>query len=190
MAHWKNKAVFLDRDGTITKEPGALKRVLRVHAYSYSARAIKILKRAGYKVIIVTNQGKVGHGHVTEKEVKATNKALLSVLAKQLAKVDAVYYCPHHPEAPIKKYRKKCACRKPSIGMLKKAQKRFKIDFSKSFVVGDDSRDIKMGKNSGCKTILVLSGHAGKDGHFQEKPDFTAKNLFEAAKIVLRESKK
>ena len=179
------KAVFLDRDGTITKNSGFPFAQL----YRYSPKAIELLNRAGFKVVIVTNQARIAYGKVSEKNVKQTGKKMLSALAAKGAKVDALYYCPHHPKdarVKIKKFEKDCDCRKPKIGMLEKARKRFKIDYSQSFLVGDDTRDIQTGKNACVRTVLVLTGHAGKDGHLKAKPDYTAKNLLEAARMIVQ----
>ncbi len=186
----EKKAAFLDRDGTIIKNEEKTRDFHLARVYSYSPKAIKLLKQAGYKIIIVTNQARIALGYCTEKQIQKINKKMLRELAAKGARIDAIYYCPHHPKAPIKKYKKNCDCRKPKTGMLEKARKRFKIDFSKSFVVGDDNRDIEMGKKSGCKTILVQTGHAGKDGHCKTKPNFTAKNLLEATRIIINESPK
>ncbi|GEM_PF-1552553 len=193
MAKQQNKAVFLDRDGTVNKNQEKSRKFHVAPLYWFSAKAIRMLNNAGYKIIIVTNQARIAYGLVSEKRVKDTNKKLLKELAQKGARVDALYYCPHHPKdakVKLKKFEKDCDCRKPKIGMLKKAKKRFGIDFAESFVVGDDSRDIQMGKNAGCKTILVQTGHAGKDGHYKKKPDFTAKNLLEAARTIVKKTKK
>lgn len=167
----EKKAAFLDRDGTIIRNEEKTKNFHLARVYSFSPKAIKLLKKAGFKIIIVSNQARIAFGYISEKQTKKTNAKLLKELAAKGARIDALYYCPHHPKnekVKVKKYEKDCDCRKPGIGMLEKARKRFKIDYSKSYVVGDDSRDMAMGKNAGCKT----------------KPDFVAKNLLEAAKMI------
>ncbi len=186
------KAVFLDRDGTITINQEKSKKFDIAPVYSYSAKAISMLKKSGFKAIIATNQARIAFGIASEKQVKKTNAKILRELAAKGARIDALYYCPHHPDnekVKVKKFAIDCDCRKPKIGMLEKARKRFKINYGESWMVGDDSRDIQTGKNAGCKTILVLTAHAGKDDHCKAKPDFIAKNLLEAARIIVKAKK-
>ncbi|HJX50720.1 MAG TPA: HAD-IIIA family hydrolase [Candidatus Nanoarchaeia archaeon] len=192
-----NKAVFLDRDGVINEEVKLLYNIKQLKLIPKSDKGIKLLNNLGFRVIVATNQPQVARGLITENSVKRINKTLIKVLAKKDAKIDAIYYCPHHPERhhpDIKpecmKYRIECECRKPNIGMIKKAEKELKIDLKSSYIIGDQTRDIKTGKNAGCKTILVKTGYAGKDGKYDVKPDFIAKNLLEAAKIIENDVKK
>jgi len=105
-------------------------------------------------------------------------------LAKKNIRIKETYFCPHHPEAKIKKYRKKCHCRKPGPGMLLKAKKEFNLDLNHSFLIGDKTSDILAGKNAGCMTILVQTGYAGKDGLFKVNPDYTAEDLLSAIKLI------
>jgi histidinol-phosphate phosphatase family protein len=112
------------------------------------------------------------------------------MLADKGAHIDAVFYCPHHPEthhpeANDPKYRTECACRKPKTGMLEQASKRFGIPPARCFIIGDSSRDLQTGKNFGCKSILVLTGYAGKDGKFDARPDYVCAGLKEAAELVV-----
>ena len=105
-------------------------------------------------------------------------------LAKDGAKVDAVYYCPHHPKARIRKYRVLCRCRKPNPGMVMAAAKRFNISLKNSFMIGDATGDIMTGSRSKLKTILLKTGYAGQDGKYAIQPDFVAKDLFSAVAII------
>ena len=183
------RAVFLDRDGTINKEVDLLCSVDQLRILSGVAKAIRELNKLGFLVVIVTNQPVIARGWVKPKDVEYVHRVLLERLKKNGAHIDAVYYCPHHPKANLKKYRMACACRKPGIGMLSQAIKDFKITRAGSFMVGDTTTDILAGKRAKLKTILVKTGYAGKDEKYKVKPDFTAKNLHATVKIIKRHAK-
>ncbi|RJQ33027.1 MAG: HAD family hydrolase [Actinobacteria bacterium] len=152
----RHKAVFLDRDNTIIEdEEGYLSNPNKVKLLPGAAGAIKKLNGAGFKVIIVSNQSGIGRGLITEEQLGQVNQKMLELLAEEGAKIDAIYYCPHHPEADIEKYRMICPDRKPAPGMLIKAAVEHNIDLSKSYCVGDSERDIQAGKNAGCSTLMI-----------------------------------
>lgn len=178
------RAVFLDRDGTINKEVDNLRRIKDLKILPGAGTAIKKLNDLGLLVVVVTNQPVISRGWITEKGLDRIHAVLIKELGKKGAKLDAIYYCPHHIKAQVKKYRVLCSCRKPEIGMILKASKKFGIDLKKSFMVGDSTRDILAGKKAKMKTILVKTGYAGKDGKYNVKPDFVAKNLLAAATII------
>ncbi len=178
------KAVFLDRDGTINREVGNLRRIRDLRILPGVARAIKQLNDLGFLTIVITNQPVVSRGWVTEREVDEIHAVIARRIGKHGAKLDAVYFCPHHPDAQVKKYKLHCACRKPNVGMIKDAMKKFKIDMRKSFMIGDTTRDILTGKRAKLTTILVKTGYKGMDGKYNMKPDFVAKNLTDAVKII------
>lgn len=179
------RAVFLDRDGTIIRQVELLHKVSEVKLLPKAAQAIRRLNGLGYLVVVITNQPVVARGIIGEKEVDKIHAVLIKRLKKCGARLDAIYYCPHHPEANVKKYRIKCRCRKPNIGMILKAVKDFGIDLKKSFMIGDSTRDILAGNRAGLKVILVKTGHGGKDvWQFKSKPDFVVKDLTEAVKII------
>jgi len=185
------KAVFLDRDGTITKYKGFITDESQVELVAGAAEGIKIFNDFGFKVIVVTNQPQVARGMCGEKDIERINRRMIELLEREGARVDAVYFCPHHPEThhadippQAMKYRVDCDCRKPKTGMLKQAAEKFNIDLRKSFVVGDRSVDIETGKNAGCTTILVKTGEAGGDGKYGAKADYEAEGLREAAKVA------
>jgi len=185
-----HRAVFLDRDGTINREVGNLRSVGQLRILPGVAHAIKELNKLGFLVIVATNQPVVARGWVTEKEIDAIHAVLVSRLGRRGAKIDAIYYCPHHPEANLKKYRLQCRCRKPNIGMIIRATKGLDVDLRRSFMAGDSTRDILTGKKAGLKTILIRTGYAGKDGKYAVRADFTAKNLSQAVKIIKKNAKK
>jgi len=183
----RNRAVFLDRDGTIIAERNYLRRVKDVKLLKGSVEAMKLLKALGYKLIIVTNQSGIGRGYLTENKLAQIHKYLLKLLKSKGVKIDGIYYCPHHPD-------EKCACRKPNTELVKLARDRFNLDLKKSFTVGDHTGDFRLGRNMGGKGIFVKSGHWK---HEQKKidasggavrPDYTAANILAAAKLIERVS--
>lgn len=187
----KAKAVFLDRDGTIIHDRHHLTLPREIRLLPRAAHAIRMMKEAGFLVIIITNQAVIAHGMSTKKGVDRVHAVLVKRLKKRGALVDAVYYCPHHPKGKIKKYRLKCSCRKPNTGMIKEAIKKFKtIDVEKSFLVGDATSDILAGKRAGLTTILVKTGFGGRDGKHVVVPDIKVKNILEAARAIKAWEKK
>jgi len=155
----KNKAVFLDRDGTINVEVGYLSNPEDLELIPGAARAVARLNDAGFVVVVVTNQAGVARGYFTEEDVIAVNRRMVEVLQQEGARIDGIYYCPHHPEFGGETYRKDCECRKPNTGMVKRAIADLDIDVSRSYVVGDHMGDVLLGINSGARSIHVLTGH-------------------------------
>jgi len=184
------RIVLLDRDGTVIVEKEFLADPQGVELIPGSARAIKSLKNAGYAVSIVTNQSGVGRGFYTLAQMRATNKKTLEVLAKAGAKVDSLEYCPHHPAAEIRKYRRKCSCRKPAIGMGLRAARKTGATLKGVIVVGDRLVDVSMGHNLGGKGVLVLTGYGKKHRALAKKqgvkPDAIVRNLAGAVEWILR----
>ena len=174
-----NKAVFLDRDGTINvdKDYVFLKQDLDFIPNAISA--LKELSEAGFKLIIITNQSGIGRGYYSEEEYENFMKHFYDLLKNQGVKIKADYYCKHSPE-------ENCECRKPKTSLIEKAVKEHNIDKEQSFFVGDKTSDILGGKNSGLKTILVLTGKAGKDKKYDVAPDYICNNLLEASKIIIK----
>lgn len=190
---FQKTAVFLDRDGVINEEVSLLHKPSQLRLIKGSAEGIKLLKENGFLVIVVTNQPVVARGMCTENDLKKIHERLEELLAKEGAKLDAIYYCPHHPDKGYPgenpKYKIECECRKPKTGLLLQAAKDFAFDVKKCVFVGDRTVDIKTGKNAGCRTILVKTGCGGKDRKFEVKPDYTCKNLLEAAKLIIKTCK-
>jgi D-glycero-D-manno-heptose 1,7-bisphosphate phosphatase len=184
----KNKAVFVDRDGTINEEIGHLGEVGKFRLYPDSAKAIRMLNKAGYKVVVVTNQAGVARGYFTEENVEEIHAHMKAELAKEGATVDAIYYCVHHPEFGNGSYKQACSCRKPEPGMLLQAAADLDIDLSSSYMIGDTAKDMVAGKRAGCKTILVLTGYGEKELHAIPSgfaPVFIARDLLVAASWIL-----
>jgi D,D-heptose 1,7-bisphosphate phosphatase len=185
----KNKAVFLDRDGVINKEVNFLYKWEQFEFLPRTDEAIRRLNKSGYLVIVITNQPVVARDMCSEDELKDIHAKMKKELEKKNAKIDAVYYCPHHPDKGFpeenKAYKIECECRKPKLGLFLQAKKDFNIDFVKSYMIGDTTKDIFAGKSIGCKTILVKTGYAGTDKRYNISPDFIVEDLYDAAELIL-----
>lgn len=156
---YKQKAVFLDRDGTINKYVGFLRDIDDFELLAGVAEAIKKINSLGYLAIVVTNQPVIARGEVTFDQLREIHKKMETILGKQGAYLDGIYFCPHHPhkgyEGEISELKIDCECRKPKSGMLLKAAEDFNIDLSRSWMIGDGENDIKAGASVGCKTALI-----------------------------------
>ena len=187
----KQKVVFLDRDGVINKEVDLLYKPEQLKLISGVEKAIKQLNNSDYLVVITTNQPVVARGLCTEEDIREIHKMLETLLSRQGAYIDRIYYCPHHPEKGYpeenKKYKIKCNCRKPEIGMFLQAEKDLNILKEESFMIGDTTTDIQTGKNYGIRTILVKTGYKGLDKKFSVKPDYIFQNLKKAVNFLLHE---
>jgi D-glycero-D-manno-heptose 1,7-bisphosphate phosphatase len=177
-----NPAVFLDRDGVLNKDPPHYAhRLDQLELIPRSGEAVKILNEHEYLVIIISNQAGVAWGYYTEEDVLIFNNALLAKIQECGGVVDAVYYCPHHPDTKIERYKVDCNCRKPGPGMLLKAAQEYQIDLQKSYVIGDKLSDIQAGRDAGCQVILVLTGHGADEvSGIKEGSCPIATDLFEA----------
>ncbi len=185
-------AIFLDRDGTVTDEVGYINHISRARIYPFAAEAVRMLKSTGLPVIIVTNQSGVGRGYFTEEIVGQVHRMVQDTLQAAGTGIDAYYYCPHHPDAAVEKYRRECRCRKPGTGMPEEAAEQFGIDLSRSYMVGDTYRDMKMGFAIGARTVMLMTGygrgeHEYRRGEWFRTPDLLAENLLEAAKLIVQE---
>ena len=154
MTENKKPALFLDRDGVLTKEISYIASVENLHIFPYVAECIKQIHEREYYAIVITNQSGVARGLFTEETHRDMNTFL-----KGMTGVDAIYYCPHHPNGDVDEYRKICKCRKPEIGLLEQACNDFDIDMNKSYMVGDRAGDIFTGQKAGIKTVLLESGY-------------------------------
>ena len=185
----KQKAIFLDRDGVMNEEVEYLCKPEQLILIEGSAEAVRKINHSDYLGIVVTNQSVVARGLCSEKDVAQIHKTLDKMLGEKQAFLNAIYYCPHHPDRGFAgentDYKIKCACRKPETGMILQARDDFNIDLGQSFIIGDSTRDIMAGCNAGLKTILVRTGYAGKDGRYDCRPDFVFENLREAVDFII-----
>lgn len=173
----RQKAIFLDRDGTINKYVGFLRKIEEFKLLDGVAEAIRKINAMGYLAIVTTNQPVIARGEVSFEELEEIHKKMETLLGQEGAYLDAIYYCPHHPhkgyEGELPELKIDCGCRKPKPGMLIKAAEEFHIDLEASWMIGDGENDIKAGKAAGCHTVLI-----GKEAYGQEK---TVHSLLEFA---------
>ena len=176
-------AIFLDRDGTVIIEKDYLNRIEQVRLIPNAAKALRHLRKLNLPLILITNQSAIARGYCTEEYLKEIHNYLEQLLAEGNAYLDAIYYCPHHPD-----FTGVCDCRKPNIGMLKQAAKDFNIDLSKSILIGDNMSDIEAAHNATAKSILVLTGYGKK---FIDKcnPDYIADDLLDAVEWLFKTNK-
>jgi len=182
-------AAFLDRDGTLIEEVGYLDRLDRVRLYPWSIDAVRLLARAGYAVVVVTNQSGVARGYFDEAFVRRAHLDVDRRLAEGDAHIDGWYYCPHHPEGTVADYRRACECRKPRAGMLRQAAADLSLDLERSVVIGDRWLDVALAEAVGATGLLVRTGY----GAAQEAEPMDgvqaaaiADNLMEAVSWTLR----
>jgi D-glycero-D-manno-heptose 1,7-bisphosphate phosphatase len=183
------RAVFIDRDGTISEEVGYVNHVSRYRVFPFAAEAIRILNHAGWLAILVTNQAGVARGYFDEKMIERVHEVLTSELARDGAKLDAIYYCPHHPSVGEAPYRMDCDCRKPRPGLILKAAREFELDLAECWMVGDRYSDTELARNARVRSAFVLSGYGRGEWEHQRhgwkyEPDLVADNLLEAAKAI------
>jgi D-glycero-D-manno-heptose 1,7-bisphosphate phosphatase len=184
------RAVFFDRDGTLNEEVGHLDDLSRFRVYPFAGRAVREINQAGLLSVVVTNQSGVGRGIFPEELVAAAHDRLAAVLRQDGAKLDAIYYCPHHPAAEIARFRVECACRKPSPGMMEQAARRFSISLADSFVIGDRYVDVEMAHRAGATSVLVETGFGQTEwemfrGNGAVQPHHVAENVYEAVQWIL-----
>lgn len=185
----KQKAIFLDRDGTINKYVGFLKRIEDFELLPLVPEAIAKINTSSFLAIVATNQPVIARGEVSVYELDEIHKKMETKLGQGGAYLDDIFFCPHHPhkgyEGEVQELKVECDCRKPKIGMIRQAVEKYNIDLSKSWYIGDTTTDIQTGKNAGMKTILVKTGEAGKDRKYRVKPDYVAENLMSAVTYIL-----
>lgn len=177
----KQKAIFLDRDGTINKYVGYLRKPEEFELLPGVGEAIRKINASGYLAIVVTNQPVIARGEVTVDELQLIHNKMETLLGKEGAYLDGIYYCPHHPDkgfaGEVTELKIDCECRKPKPGMLLKAARDFNIDLKQSWMIGDGQNDIKAGKIAGCKTVLIGVDDYGQDKTVSSVLDFVNKVL-------------
>ncbi|MEE8200131.1 MAG: HAD family hydrolase [Candidatus Acidoferrales bacterium] len=186
--------MFLDRDGTVADEVGYVNHLSRFRLYPWSAAAIKKLNDAGLAAVVVTNQAGVARGYFPEELIQQVNQRMVAELAAGGAKLDGVYYCPHHPDVGQPPYRQRCHCRKPQPGMIERAVQELNLSLPGSVLIADRYMEVEMAHRLGLRAVLVLSGYGRGEYEYQRAkwprpPDWIAENLLEAVNKILPEIK-
>lgn len=186
----KQKAVFLDRDGTINRYVGYLTKKEQFFLLPNAAQAIARINASPYLAIVITNQPVVARGECSFEELEEIHMTMETQLGEQGAYLDDLFFCPHHPDSGYEGERPElkfdCACRKPKTGLIDQAAERYHIDLAESWFIGDSTMDIQTGKNAGTKTVLLKTGVAGSDRKYDVEPDHTAEDLLDAVEYILR----
>ncbi len=184
----KQKAIFLDRDGTINKFVGFLRNIDDFELLPGVAEAIKRINDSGYLAVVVTNQSVIARGEVTVEQLRSIHNKMETLLGNEGAYLDAIYYCPHHPDkgydGEVEELKIDCDCRKPKPGMLLQAAEEYNIDLSQSWIIGDSWNDVNAGINAGCYTALILSDEVIKTHPKGIKLTASVHNLLEFAKLI------
>jgi D-glycero-D-manno-heptose 1,7-bisphosphate phosphatase len=181
-------AVFLDRDGTLIEECGYLDQLDRLVLFPWSADALRLLKRAGFVTVVITNQAAVARGIIDESFVHSVHGEIDRRLENTGGSIDRYYYCPHLVDSKVERYRQQCRCRKPGPGMIEQACREMQLDPSKSFTVGDRWLDVACGRAAGTSAVRVRSGSEREDAPEGVRADAVVDNLMEAVGWILRNS--
>jgi D-glycero-D-manno-heptose 1,7-bisphosphate phosphatase len=172
----------MDRDGTVSEEVGYMYHAGMYKPFPWTGPAVRKINESGMKAVLITNQSGVERGYFPESQVHEIHNILRDELARHNASLDAIYFCPHHPDTG-------CDCRKPQPGMLLRAQKDLGIDLSQSFVIGDKFIDVGVGYAAGAKSILVMTGYGREEleshKNLPQQPHFVAENLLEAVEAIV-----
>jgi D-glycero-D-manno-heptose 1,7-bisphosphate phosphatase len=186
----KRPALFMDRDGTISEEVGYVNHPSRFRLFPYTAEAIKLLNENNWLAIVVTNQAGVARGYFSEDVIIQIHDQVQRDLQKASARLDAIYYCAHHPSVGEPPYRLDCDCRKPRTGLIDRAAADFAIDLERSWMAGDRYGDIELARNAGLHSAFVLSGYGRGEWEYQRaswqiEPELVAEDLLEAVKTIV-----
>lgn len=185
----KQKAIFLDRDGTVNRENGLIYKEEQFVLEDGVIEAIRKINNSGYLAILVTNQPVVARGLCGIEDVEKIHQKLETILGREGVYLDEICFCPHHPDKGYPEenpaYKIICRCRKPDIGMIEDCAQRYNIDLALSWMIGDTTVDIQTGKNAGTYTALVLTGVAGRDGKYETRPNLICENLGQAVDEIL-----
>jgi len=186
----KRPAVFIDRDGTINEQMGYINHINRFVLLPGSAEAIRLLNHYQYLVIVVSNQSGVARGYFPIELVYSVHDHMKALLGQENAKVDEIFFCPHHPRGSVPEYSITCNCRKPETGLIEKACRSFDIDRENSFAIGDRCTDIEFAHRANMKGVLVTTGYGLGDidyvlPHIPFKPFYIAKDLLHAVRWII-----
>lgn len=183
-------AIFMDRDGTLAHEVGYVNDATRFRLFPWSIEAVRLVNRSGYLAVLVTNQAGVARGYFPEPAVQEVHDQLAAALADGAARLDGIYYCPHHPDAGHPPYRQDCDCRKPRPGLLTRAASDLGIALERSWVVGDRQGDLQVAWAVGARAAMVRTGYGrGELRHhapgWKRQPDLVAEHLLEAVSLIV-----
>jgi len=187
----KQRAIFLDRDGTMNVSKGFISKADDLELIPGTIDAVKAINKSGALAIVITNQPVIARGECSFEELHNIHNKLKTLLGEKGAFVDDIFYCPHHPdkgfEGEVPELKFDCECRKPKTGMIDEAVKKYNIDLSKSYMVGDSTMDLETARNAGIKSVLVNTGFAGNDGKYDRSCDIEADNLFDAVEKIIKD---
>lgn len=178
------RAVFLDRDGTITQDAGYTYELEDFRFVENALAGLAVLAELDFALVLVTNQSGIGRGVFTVAEMTAFNQHLVAELGARGIVLTAVYYCPYHPDAGVGEWRRDSPDRKPRPGMFLRAAEEHSLDLSRSYAIGDKKSDIVAGQAAGCFSIMVMTGESERDPESGAEPDHTASDLLEAAQFI------
>ena len=189
----RQRAIFLDRDGTMNVSKGFISNAEDLELIPGTIEAIKAINKSGALAIVITNQPVIARGECSFEELHNIHNKLKTLLGEKGAFVDDIFYCPHHPdkgfEGEVPELKFDCECRKPKTGMIDEAVKKYNIDLSKSYMVGDSTMDLELARNAGVKSVLVDTGFAGNDGKYDRICDIEAKDLLDAIEKIIKDMK-
>lgn len=182
-------AIFIDRDGTINEDVGYVSSPGELVIYPFAAEAVRLVNESGMKAVVITNQSGVARSLYSEQALGTIHDHLARELALAGARLDAIYYCPHHPEIGDETYRKRCECRKPRPGLLHRAARDHDIDLAASYVIGDKASDMNLAAEVGAAGVLVLTGYGGETLRARDRrpcsPAIVADDLLQAVRLIL-----
>ena len=176
----RDRAIFLDRDGTLNVEVDSVMTPGDIRLIDGAGEAVHLINRAGYRAIVVTNQAVIARGESTEEEVRLVNDRLAQLIGQAGGRLDAIYFCPHHPD-----FTGGCDCRKPAPGMVLRAQADFGLDLGESWMIGDSVKDIRLARNAGTHAALVRTGKGGSDAGPEDWPDAAFDSVGEAVRFII-----
>lgn len=186
-------AIFIDRDGTISEEVGYVNHPSRYKVLPFAAEAVRLLNQSGWLAILVTNQAGVARGYFTEELIHEIHNLLEAELSKGGARLDGIYYCPHHPSVGEPPYRQMCDCRKPRTGLITRAAAEHEVDLNRSWMIGDRYSDVELARNAKLRSAYVLTGYGRGEWEYSRhrwsawrgEPEIVAENLLEAVKRII-----
>ena len=189
----KQRAVFLDRDGTMNISKGFISKAEDLELIPGTIEAVKAINKSGALAIVITNQPVIARGECSFEELHNIHNKLKTLLGEKGAFVDDIFYCPHHPdkgfEGEVPELKFDCECRKPKTGMIEEAVDKYNIDLSRSYMVGDSTMDLETARNAGVKSVLVETGFAGNDAKYDRSCDIKAKDLLDAVEKIIKDIK-